>query len=91
MAKLSDYVSDDGVYIIPVEWAMYSNVLVTGVKNLQEAKDLVDENIGDIPLDLDCAEYMDGSYRISHDDDQLIDAQDYQRFGTDYHNPKAED
>ena len=35
--KLKNYISEDGTYIIPVEWSVYSTIRVAGVANLQEA------------------------------------------------------
>lgn len=89
--KAEDYVSKDGEYIIPVAWEMYSTVKVTGVKNLKEALAVVEKYLDEIPLDF--GEYMDGSYRITNneDDDAIIGAQSFAHTGVDFHNPDAED
>ena len=89
--KAEEYVSKDGEYIIPVAWEMYSTVKVTGVKNLKEALAVVEKYLDDIPLDN--GEYIDGSYRITNneDDEAIIDAQSYTHFGVDFPNPDAED
>lgn len=89
--KAEDYVAKDGEYIIPVAWEMYSTVRVTGVKNLKEALAVVEKYLDDLPIDN--GEYVDGSYRITNndDDDTIIGAQSYAHIGVDFHNPDAED
>lgn len=78
--KLEEFVSSDGRYIIPVTYEMYSTVEVTGVNNLKEAIELAEKNIDDIPLGQ--GEYIDGTYKISiDDDDYAITAQDFAHFG----------
>ena len=78
--KLENYISPEGRYIIPVTYEMYSTVEVTGVKNLKEAIELAEKNIDDIPLGQ--GEYLDGSYKISiNDDEEAIVAQDYAHIG----------
>lgn len=74
--EMRDYVSDNGEYIIPVSWEVYSTIKVKGAKNLEEAIEYVKENIDTIPLGN--GEYIDASYKIEVDnDDEAIDAQDY--------------
>lgn len=90
MSGLENYVSDDGKYIIPVEWTVYSNIIVSGVNNLQEAKNVVEQHIEDIPCDPE-PEYVDGSYRISHSDEELKEAQKYTKWGVLYSNPDSEE
>lgn len=68
-------------FIIPVEWTVYSTVVVEGVDSLQEAKNLVEDNMCDIPLSRN-PDYVDDSYRIAaEDDDELEIAQDYHTCG----------
>ncbi len=81
MTELENYVSKNGVYIIPVEWSVYSTVVVKGVNNLQEALDAVKTNMDDIPLSHH-PEYIESSYTVPEEDaDNLITAQDYQSRG----------
>lgn len=78
--KMRDYVSDNGEYIIPVSWEVYSTIKVKGAKNLEEAFEYALEHIEDIPLGE--GEYIDGSYQINIDnDDEAIDAQEYVDIG----------
>lgn len=68
-------------FIIPVEWTVYSTVVVEGADSLQEAKKLVEKNMADIPLARN-PEYVEDSYRIAaEDDDELEIAQDYHTCG----------
>ena len=80
MDKLKNFVSKDGEYIIPVEWAVYGNVIVSGCNNLKEAYECVKKYIDDIPLS-DSPEYVDGSYKINDEDgeDYLIYAQSFNK------------
>lgn len=74
--KAKDYVSENGTYIIPVSWEVYSTIRVYGAKNLEEAVEYAREHSDEIPLG--DAEYIDGSYKIGiEDDDEAIQAQDY--------------
>lgn len=78
--KAKDYVSEDGTYIIPVSWEVYSTIRVYGAKNLEEAVEYAKEHSDEIPLG--DAEYIDGSYKIEiENDDEAIHAQDYVEFG----------
>lgn len=78
--KMRDYVSDNGEYIIPVSWEVYSTIKVKGAKNLEEAVEYAEEHIDDIPLGE--GEYIDGSYKIDIETDDLaIDAQEYADIG----------
>ena len=75
-----DYVSENGDYIIPVSWEVYSTIRVTGAKNLEEAMEFAKAKIDDIPLGH--GEYIDGSYKIEiENDDEAISAQDYVDIG----------
>ena len=60
-------------YIIPVEWTVYSTVVVKGAETLEEARQLVEANIADIPLSRN-PNYVDESYKISADCDEDLEA-----------------
>ena len=78
--EMRDYVSNNGEYIIPVSWEVYSTIKVKGAKNLEEAFEYAQEHIEDIPLGE--GEYIDGSYQINIDnDDEAINAQEYADIG----------
>ena len=79
--KLEECVSNDGTYIIPVTWSVYSTLRVSGVPNLAEALKLVQNNLDNIPLGE--GEYLDGSYEINdvNDADLLVCAQEYVHVG----------
>ena len=73
--------SKEKEFIIPVEWSMYSTVVVRGVETLEEALAVVEEHINDIPLpSSENAEYIDDSYKIT-EDCNLEDAQAYHTRG----------
>lgn len=73
--KLRNYVSEDGTYVIPVMWSMYSAVTVHAA-NLAEALAVFKEKMDELPLS--DAEYVDGSYDVvAEDADALITAQGY--------------
>ena len=77
--ELENYVSDDGVYLIPVEWGVYSTVQVSGkdIHNLKDALNAVNECIDDIPTSPE-HEYIDGSYKVGVDiAEDAINAQHY--------------
>jgi hypothetical protein len=71
---LENYVSEDGTYLIPVGWEVYSTIRVKA-NNLADALRIARDQIDDIPCDVAQSEYVDGSYKI--DAENLIDAQDY--------------
>lgn len=76
--KLENYVSEDGTYLIPVEWSVYSTIKVEA-DNLKDAIKKANAAIDDLPISCDC-EYMDGSYKINADDeDEILLAQDCYR------------
>lgn len=78
---LSDYIEPRDEYIIPVEWSVYSTVVVKGAKSLAHAKKIVEDNLDDIPLPTEC-EYIDDSYHIQADTDEDLEmAQDYRTRG----------
>ncbi len=80
--KLKNYVSNDGTYLIPVEWSVYSTINVEA-DNLEEAIEKAKAAIDDLPISTDC-EYIDGSYKINaDDDDELIFAQSCYRHISD--------
>ena len=88
---LKNFVSDDGIYVIPVTWENYGTVQITGVKNLQEALDVAKNYIEELPFPWD-GEYLGDSFKLDYEnEDDLIDAQDGYRFSAYFHNPKAED
>ena len=74
MNDYSDYVSEDGTYLIPVSWEVYSTIRIKA-DNLEDAITKAIEHIDDIPLSSD-TEYEDGSYKLELDQDLII-AQDY--------------
>lgn len=68
-------------FIIPISYEVYSTVIVKGAKSLEEARNLVDENLDMIPLPRN-PEYIDGSYKIDADSEEdLANAQDYKTRG----------
>ena len=70
-SKLKDVKSDDGKFIIPVSWQVYSTIRVEA-ENLQEALIRAQEHIDSIPLSSDC------SYEINVQDvEDAINAQEY--------------
>ena len=78
--KAEEFINEDEEYIIPVSWEVYSTIKVKGAKNLKDAIEYAKEHIDDIPLG--AGEYVDGSYKLTHQDDgEAIDAQDYRDFG----------
>ena len=80
MSLTNDYVSEDGEYIIPVSWSVYSTITVRA-KNLREAVKMARDKINEIPL---CSEpeYIDDSYKIDlYTDDDAINAQDFASIG----------
>lgn len=89
MDDLEKYVAEDGEYIIPVTWEVYSNIVITGVKNLREAYEVAKLHIDELPLTED-SDYIDGSYQLEGEE-FLLDAQNYAKRGNYFKNPKAED
>lgn len=71
-----DYISEDGYYIIPVSWEVYSTIKVKA-DNLEEAVKKAENNIDNLKLGEN--EYIDGSYKL--DTGNLIDAQEYADIG----------
>lgn len=72
--KLKDIKSDDGKFIIPVMWQVYSTIRVEA-DNLQEALIRAQEHIDSVPLGSN-PEYVDGSYEINiQDAEDAINAQ----------------
>lgn len=81
--SLDDYVSENGEYIIPVSWEVYSTITVKA-KNLGEAVRIAKEKMYEIPLCKE-AEYVEGSYKINiESDEDAIIAQEYQPIGDVY-------
>ena len=84
-----EYVSNDGLYVIPVSWEVYANITIDGAKNLEDAYRIAQEYIDDLPLATDPA-YIEGSYRLEvQNDDELLDAQDYYRYDAYFKNPEV--
>lgn len=74
--KLKDVKSDEGRFIIPVVWQVYSTIQVEA-DNLQSALLRAEENLDSIPLSCD-PEYVEGSYEINVVDvEDAINAQEY--------------
>lgn len=77
LRETEKYVSEDGTYIIPVTWEVYSTIRVKA-NNLEEAYKKAKENIEAITLPTE-SQYVDGSFRLEVEtDDELIAAQNYQ-------------
>lgn len=75
---MENYISEDGEYIVPVSWQVYSTVRVTGAKNLAEAVAYVKEH--NVPLGI--GEYIDASYQVNVEtDEEGIMAQNYVHIG----------
>ena len=74
MNDYSNYESEDGTYLIPVTWEVYSTIRVKA-DNLQDAVDKATEHIDEIPLGT-LTEYIDGSYELDLEA-ALIAAQSY--------------
>ena len=90
MDDLEKYVAEDGEYIIPVTWEVYSNIVITGVKNLKkEAYEVAKLHIDELPLTED-SDYIDGSYQLE-EEEFLLDAQNYAKRGAYFKILKAED
>lgn len=74
--SLKSYVSEDGTYLIPVAWSVYSTVKVEA-DNLQDAVNKANKLLPFLPTSSDAA-YIDDSYHICADcDEDYIDAQSY--------------
>ena len=77
---LKNYVSESGLYLIPIEWAVYSTITVRA-NNLAEAIAKAKAQFDDIPCQTE-NEYVDGSMRICIDEtEDAITAQEYQTIG----------
>lgn len=82
--QLKDYISEDGSYIIPVTWEVYSTVRIYGAKNLQEALEIAERYQDDFPAE--DGDYIDGSYKIDvQTDEDILNAQDYASIGYDFY------
>lgn len=89
MSTLRNYVSEDGKYIIPVSWEVYATVTITGVANLEEAYQVAQDYIDDLPLATE-PDYIDGSFKIDIQNDQeLLDAQNYAEYDAKFENPNT--
>lgn len=77
---LKNYVTDDGTYLIPVQWSVYSTVRVHA-ENLAEAVSIARSKLNELPLSTE-NEYIDDSYCISGEtDEDFINAQNYSTVG----------
>lgn len=74
MNDYSDCVSEDGTYLIPVSWEVYSTIRIKA-NNLQDALEKAEAHIEEIPCGTN-TEYIDGSYKLDKDGD-LIMAQEF--------------
>lgn len=61
------------VFSIPVEWVVTENLDIKA-NSLEEAIEFINNNIDEIPLGENPA-YIDGTYRISADEDNDMDAE----------------
>lgn len=77
--NLKDIVSEDGTYTIPVRWSVYATVTVEA-DNLEDAVKIAKDRLPEIPLSSE-NEYIDDSYEIDGDEEELINAQNYRRIG----------
>ena len=78
---LKNYVSDDGTYLIPVQWSVYSTVRIHAA-NLAEAVSIARNKLDELPLSTE-NEYIDDSYHISGEtDEDFINAQCYSTVGS---------
>ena len=78
--ELDNYKNENGEFLIPVEWSVYSTIKVKA-DNLGEAVRIAQEKLDDIPL---CREneYIDGSYKLNGESDEdFINAQQYRTVG----------
>ena len=74
---LEKYISENGEYLIPVTWSVYSTIKVVGADNLKDAFEIAEREIDNIPLDPE-PEFIEGSYEIDiSTESDLIDAQEY--------------
>lgn len=86
LTKLEKHKSDNGTYTIPVEWSVYSTVIVEA-DNLKEALAKVLTQLDDIPLSSNPT-YIDGSYSVSVSlAEDAVNAQDYSTDSGIYINP----
>ncbi len=87
--SLENYISEDGLYTIPVSWEVYATVTIEGAKNLEDAYRIAQEYIDDLPLDT-APDYIDGSFKIDvQNEDELLAAQNYVRYDAYFKNPEA--
>ena len=87
--QMKDIINENGEYCIPCTWEMYGTVQIYGVNNLQEAYDVAQKYIDDLPLPTD-GEYINASYELETAEDIIITAQDnYYRHNAYFVNPES--
>lgn len=74
VSELENYISEDGTYLIPVSWEVYSTIRIKA-NNLRDALEKAETHIEEIPCGTN-TEYIDGSYKLDRDGD-LIMAQEF--------------
>lgn len=62
--------------IIPVEWSVYSTIVVENAESIAEAKRIVEKHLDELPLPTN-GEYIDGSFRIQADSQEDLDVDQY--------------
>lgn len=81
-SALENYISDDGTYLIPMSWSVYSTIVVYA-DNLQDAVNKTKKLEWVLPTST-FGEYIDDSYHIDADtDEDYINAQSYRRISDD--------
>lgn len=67
--------------IIPVEWSVYSTIVVKNAKNIKDAREILERHIDEIPLPTE-TEYVEDTFHISADtEEDLENAQSYYTIG----------
>jgi len=69
--------AENKTFVVPVEWTVSSSVVVEGANSLEEAIQIVKDNMHNIPL-AQKPDYVEDSYCVVDDDEDLIaDMQEY--------------
>lgn len=67
--------------IIPVEWSVYSTIVVENAKSIKDAREILERHIDELPLPTE-TEYVEDTFRISADtEEELENAQFYRTIG----------